>query len=151
MTRIRNPAGIESDSVRGFPVLAMTLLIINRSDCKCDNCGKSANMYETGHFTQLGYVNNGSPGCGEIWTGVTSDYFHIPEQLVESDRGYFFAENLRGLPVYGPFQKEPIGVYGGTTGTNEAMQPLSEEEDSSISEDDSLPRLPGRPNYQGDN
>lgn len=91
----------------------MAQLIINRSDSRCGSCGKSASMYEAGHYTILGYTENGQPGCLEEWDSVSSDYIQIPEILAESDEGYFFAEHLRGLPVY-DCKPEPIGYYGGT-------------------------------------
>jgi hypothetical protein len=94
----------------------MALIYINRSDSRCGACGESASMRETGHFSVLGYTPG--KGCGAIWDGVSSDYTHIPEILAAGDTGYFFAENLRGLPVYGFIQDEPIGVYGGTAEQN---------------------------------
>lgn len=116
----------------------MVNIVINRSDSRCEGCGKSASMYEEGHYIILGYVDNGQPGCGMKWTGVTSDYIMMAEQLAESDEGYFFAENLRGLPVYSFFSDGQIGVYGGPTGKNEALPEVRQEEDSSVPEAEDL-------------
>lgn len=115
----------------------MAQIIINRSESRCGNCGKGAFMEETGHNTIAGY-NGGQPGCGAIWDSVSSDYLNIPAILVAGSEGYWFASNLRGLPVYDASSPEPIGVYGGPSRKNEAMQELREEEHLTISSDDDL-------------
>lgn len=115
----------------------MAQIIINRSESRCGNCGESASMEETGHYTILGYKNNGSPGCGEKWDSVSSDYLLIPAMFVAGDEGYWFAENLRGLPVY-DCDPEPIGVYGGPSRKNETVSEVREEEHLSIPTDDNL-------------
>jgi len=95
----------------------MADIYINRSDSRCGDCGAAADMYEKGHYTVIGW-DEPTKGCGAIWDGVRSDYMNIPELLASGDRGYFFAEHLRGLPVYTFMQDEPIGVYGGTAEQN---------------------------------
>jgi len=100
----------------------MAQLVINTSDSYCGSCRKPASMYESGHYTILGWVENGSEGCGAVWDSVTSDYLDISRHLAEPNPGGFgFAENLRGLPVYSFFQDEPIGVYGGTAEQNSTL------------------------------
>ena len=117
----------------------MSYIRINRSDSRCDACGRGADMYETGHYTIREYgEENGQPGCGVEWDGVTSDYLNIPEQIAQSDDGYFFAENLRGLPVYTFFEDGPIGVYGGQTREDAEMSALRRQEDISVSDSNDL-------------
>lgn len=115
----------------------MAQLIINRSESRCGNCGKPAFMEETGHNTIAGYKENGQPGCGETWDSVSSDYLNIPAMLAAGEDGYWFAENLRGLPVYDA-SPEPIGVYGGPSRKNAQVSELREEEYLTISSDDDL-------------
>jgi hypothetical protein len=95
-------------------------------------------MEETGHYKIAGYKDNGLPGCGEEWDSVSSDYLNIPAMLAAGSEGYWFAQNLRGLPVYDASQPEPIGVYGGPSRKNERMPELQEEEHLTISSDDDL-------------
>ncbi|WMI33537.1 hypothetical protein SEA_KENREY_168 [Streptomyces phage Kenrey] len=116
----------------------MAQIIINRSESRCGNCGKPANMDEDGHYTIVGYKDNGSPGCGEDWDGVSSDYITIPEMLAAGDQGYWFAENLRGLPVYSATQTEPIGVYGGSSREDAEVSALRRQADISVSRGDDL-------------
>ncbi|QIQ63022.1 hypothetical protein SEA_MOAB_161 [Streptomyces phage Moab] len=115
----------------------MAQIIINRSESRCGNCGKGAFMEEQGHYTIAGYKDNGMPGCGEEWDSVSSDYLNIPAMLVAGDEGYWFAENLRGLPVYDD-KPDPIGVYGGTSRKAAEMSALRRQEDISFSTDDNL-------------
>lgn len=115
----------------------MAQIIINRSESRCGSCGKPANMEETGHYTIMGYKDNGAPGCGEEWDSVSSDYLNIPAMLAAGDEGYWFAENLRGLPVYDA-SPEPIGVYGGPSRKNAQVPELRKEEYLTISSDDDL-------------
>ena len=49
------------------------LLIINRFDSKCGNCGKSCDPHDQKHVKVLGYAPTGE-GCGVEWTHVTTDY-----------------------------------------------------------------------------
>jgi hypothetical protein len=116
----------------------MAQIIINRSDSRCGNCGKPAFMEENGHYTIAGYKDNGKPGCGESWDSVGSDYLDIPEMVASSDQGYWFAENLRGLPVYDAAHTESIGVYGGPSRKNAEVSALRRQADISVSRDDDL-------------
>ncbi len=112
----------------------MARLIINRMDSRCGNCNESASPHENGHFTILGYVNNGSPGCGELWDSVESDYINMGKQMIE---WHFNMPHLIGLPVYDA-SPEPIGLFGGQTRENATVSEVREEEHLSISTDDNL-------------
>ncbi|XAO35335.1 hypothetical protein SEA_FRANCOB_164 [Streptomyces phage Francob] len=116
----------------------MAQLIINRSDSRCGNCGRAAYMEEAGHYKIAGYKDNGQPGCGEVWDSVSSDYLNIPTMLAAGSEGYWFAENLRGLPVYDAAHSEPIGVYGGTSRKNAEVSALRRQADISVSRNDDL-------------
>ncbi|QZE11728.1 hypothetical protein SEA_KARP_155 [Streptomyces phage Karp] len=116
----------------------MAQIIINRSESRCGNCGRQAFMEETGHYTVAGYKDNGEPGCGEVWDSVSSDYLNIPAMLVAGEDGYWFAENLRGLPVYDASSPEPIGVYGGPSRKDAEVSALRRQADISVSSDDDL-------------
>src|ERR1051326_8156974 len=72
----------QPDGVFPFKEKNMAQIIINRSESRCGNCGKSAFMEEGGHYTIAGYKDNGLPGCGEEWDSVSSDYPTIPGLLV---------------------------------------------------------------------
>lgn len=51
------------------------ILIINRSDSKCGNCGQGANPREIAHDTIIEYSpNTGRPGCKAKFTHVESHY-----------------------------------------------------------------------------
>lgn len=56
------------------------VLVINRSDTVCGNCGKGATYQEKKHETILGYSKNypSKDGCGVEWTHVTSHYVGVP-------------------------------------------------------------------------
>jgi hypothetical protein len=72
----------------------MATLIVGGYDSKCGKCNKSADPNESGHFTQLGYRDNGEPGCGELWDLVSFVYASSREQI------YSFVDrcpNLAGL------------------------------------------------------
>ncbi|QGH79464.1 hypothetical protein SEA_LIMPID_156 [Streptomyces phage Limpid] len=112
----------------------MARLIINRTDSRCGECNKSASPHEMGHFTVYGYVDNGSPGCGELWDSVESDYINLPKQMTE---WHFNMPHLIGLPVYNA-SIEPIGLFGGQTRENATLPPVSEEDDDTIYEAEDL-------------
>lgn len=116
----------------------MAQLIMNRMDSRCGNCNESADPGEDGHYTILGYVKNGEPGCGEEWDSVSSDYINLPEQMIE---WHFNKIHLIGLPVYSAASKEPIGLFGGQTRENAQVSELREEEYFSISSDNDLREL----------
>lgn len=116
----------------------MAQIIINRSESRCGSCGKGAFMEETGHYTIAAYKDGGTPGCGETWDSVSSDYLNIPAMLVAGSEGYWFAENLRGLPVYDASQPESIGVYGGPARKDAEVSALRSQENISVSSDDDL-------------
>lgn len=53
----------------------MAVLVIGSWSSACGKCNGSADPYDDGHNTMLGYGDsNGRPGCGEKWTAVTSAY-----------------------------------------------------------------------------
>lgn len=53
-------------------------LVINPSHSWCGNCGKGANPRAERHDRILCYGDeSGRPGCGAVWTHVTSDYQSI--------------------------------------------------------------------------
>jgi len=58
-------------------------LIINRSDSRCGNCGKSANPAEAKHDTVIGY--NPGPGCGQRWVLVDTDYLGLDPTRTRPD------------------------------------------------------------------
>jgi hypothetical protein len=128
----------QPDGVFPFKEKNMAQIIINRSESRCGNCGKSAFMEEGGHYTIAGYKDNGLPGCGEEWDSVSSDYPNIPAMLVAGSEGYWFAENLRGLPVYDAAHTEPIGVYGGPSRKNAEVSALRRQADISVSQDNDV-------------
>ena len=113
----------------------MAQLIINRTDSKCGDCGKSANPDESGHYTILGYVDNGSSGCGKEWDSVSSDYINMPEQMIE---WHFHKTHLIGLPVYSAVSSMSIGLFGGQTRENATVPKLSQEKDFTIYEADDM-------------
>lgn len=50
-------------------------LIVDRWHTTCNNCGRECTSSEDKHDTILGYgPDNGSEGCGIVWTHITSDY-----------------------------------------------------------------------------
>lgn len=59
----------------------MSTLIINLSDSQCGACGKSADPYEDSHVSILGY--HPGPGCGAVYTHVTSHYMGVSERVKE--------------------------------------------------------------------
>ncbi len=51
------------------------LLIVNRWDSRCGECGKSCDPSAKTHDIVYGYgSDNGSPGCGAEWDRLASDY-----------------------------------------------------------------------------
>lgn len=112
----------------------MARLILNRSDSRCGNCNKSADPNEQGHFTILGYKDNGSPGCGELWDSVESDYINMGKEMTE---WHFNKTHLIGLPVYNA-SPEPIGLFGGQTRENATLPPVQEDEYFTVYEADNL-------------
>lgn len=51
------------------------LLVINRSDSRCGECGKPCDPHAKAHDVLLGWgPTNGDPGCGAEWDRVGSDY-----------------------------------------------------------------------------
>lgn len=112
----------------------MARLIINRTDSRCGQCNESASPHENGHFTILGYTHNGSPGCGELWDSVESDYINMGKQMTE---WHFNMPNLIGLPVYDA-SPEPIGLFGGETRENATLPSVSEEDNDTIYEAEDL-------------
>ncbi len=112
----------------------MARLIINRSESRCGNCGLGASPHENGHLTILGYQDNGSPGCGEEWDSVESDYINMGKQMVE---WHFNMQNLIGLPVYDA-SPEPIGLFGGQTRENATLPELRQDEDLTVYEAEDL-------------
>ena len=48
----------------------MAVLMMGTSASYCGKCNRSADPGQAGHYTQLGYSNNGKPGCGEDWDSV---------------------------------------------------------------------------------
>lgn len=61
----------------------MSLLIINRTDSKCDECGRSCDPHEKSHETNLGWNDEirAQPGCGTTYTQVSSDYMGMDETV----------------------------------------------------------------------
>lgn len=112
----------------------MARLIINRSDSRCGNCGKGASPHENAHLTILGYAEHNSPGCGEEWDSVESDYINMGKQMVE---WHFNITNLIGLPVYDA-SPESIGLFGGQTRENATLPSVSEKDDDTIYEAEDL-------------
>jgi len=112
----------------------MARLILNRTDSRCGKCSKSASCHEDGHFTILGYTDNGQPGCGELWDSVESDYINMGKQMVE---WHFNLTHLIGLPVYDA-SPEPIGLFGGQARENATLSTVSEENDDTIYEAEDL-------------
>jgi hypothetical protein len=49
-------------------------LIVSRSSTKCSVCGQGADYNEKTHKTILGYQKDPGPGCGALWTHITSSY-----------------------------------------------------------------------------
>lgn len=62
-----------------------TVLVINRSDSRCGSCGKSALPDEITHDTSPGYGDR-PPGCGALFTHVTSEYGYDAELRAEEMR-----------------------------------------------------------------
>lgn len=48
----------------------MAVLMMGTSASYCGKCNRSADPGQAGHYTQLGYLHNGEPGCGEDWDSV---------------------------------------------------------------------------------
>ena len=48
----------------------MAVLMMGTSASYCGKCNTSADPGQLGHYTQLGYLHNGEPGCGEDWDSV---------------------------------------------------------------------------------
>ena len=78
----------------------MATLIMGRSASHCSHCGKSADPGEMGHYTKLGYIGNGDPGCGEPWDEVNLDFFLGKERMkaqVDFIKSYMYP-NLKDIP-----------------------------------------------------
>jgi len=60
-------------------------LVINLSDSKCGNCGKSCNPEAKTHDINYGYDMevNGTKGCGCRYEYVTSDYTGMEDRVKE--------------------------------------------------------------------
>jgi hypothetical protein len=56
--------------------LMSNALVVNRSDSRCGACGEGANPNERTHSRILNWGDKG-PGCGAVWTHVTSDYTNM--------------------------------------------------------------------------
>lgn len=73
------------------PVAATAVLIIDGWSSSCSACRKTARWDEEGHLMVLGYGDdNGTPGCGAKWSGVSFVYGwpdpwpdHIPSWIAE--------------------------------------------------------------------
>lgn len=50
----------------------MATLFINRSDSRCGDCRRPADLSAKAHDEVIGYVPG--PGCGATFTSVSSDY-----------------------------------------------------------------------------
>lgn len=60
----------------------MAEILIGTSSSNCGACGLGASPSETGHYTIVAYgPSGGTPGCGELWTGVTFTYYYPPDML----------------------------------------------------------------------
>ena len=80
----------------------MATLVVNRSESYCLSCPREKNgaiPWESGHHTYIGWHGSG-PGCGELWTAVSSDY--VGGSFDNIEEHYFGWKNLEGLPVIKP-------------------------------------------------
>jgi hypothetical protein len=62
----------------------MAVLIINRSDSRCSECGKAADLREKNHDTELGWGEQ-RKGCGAGFEATATEYdgLSIQQAIVE--------------------------------------------------------------------
>lgn len=71
-------------------------VVIGTFSSYCADCGKSCNPNSRTHDVILGYMENGSSGCGVAWENVTSEYIGpdvvAAVRAMRPDLNYLFGE-----------------------------------------------------------
>ena len=57
------------------------VLVINRSDSLCTQCGRGCLPWEACHKTMAGYIDYDKPGCGAKFIAVSTNYYGMDDSV----------------------------------------------------------------------